>query len=84
MPDRLFRAAAEPADLIIRGARLVDPNSGIDGQLLDVRVRDGVIAELGAPGLDGGGAEEIAAEGLTMLPGLIDPHVHLRTPGDED
>ena len=82
--QRLFSAPGEPANLIVRGARLVDPGSGIDGELLDVRVRSGVIAEIGAPGLDAGDAEEVAAAGLTMLPGLIDPHVHLRTPGDED
>jgi len=84
MSERLFRAPASPADLLIRGARLVDPGVGVDGQRLDVRVRSGRIAEIGAPGLPADGADAIDAEGLTMLPGLVDPHVHLRTPGDED
>ena len=50
---------------------------------LDVRVVDGTIAEIG-PDLEADGVETIDAAGLTMTPGLIDPHVHLRTPGDED
>ncbi len=46
---------------------------------LDIRVENGVIAEL---------AQHIAGEGidctgLTVLPGLIDMHVHLREPGFE-
>lgn len=84
MTERLFRAPAERVDLVVRGARLVDPGAGIDGEFLDVRVRRGVIAEIGPPGLDAGDAEQMDGTGLTMLPGLIDPHVHLRTPGDED
>ena len=46
---------------------------------LDIRVENGIIAEL---------AEHIAGEGmdctgLTVFPGLIDMHVHLREPGFE-
>ncbi len=78
---RLFQADLEPADVVITGARLVDPGSGLDGEQLDIRVRDGVIAELGH---DLDAPEVIDAQKLTVLPGLIDPHVHLRTPGQED
>ena len=39
-----------------------------------------MIAEIGQ-NLDG--PEVIDAHKLTVLPGLIDPHVHLRTPGQE-
>ena len=81
--ERLFRRDAPPANLVIRGARLFDRGSGLEGTQLDVRIADGVIAEIGEA-LDGGGVEEIDASGLTMTPGLVDPHVHLRTPGDED
>ncbi len=80
---RLTQREAPPADVLITGARLVDPGSGLDGDVLDVRVRAGVIAEIG-PSLAPGDAETIDGAGLTMTPGLIDPHVHLRTPGDED
>ena len=38
-----------PADLLIRGAHVLDPRSGIDAPH-DVLVRGGEIAEIGAPG----------------------------------
>jgi dihydroorotase len=47
----------------------------------DVGVRAGRIAALGVPG-DATADEIIDARGLHVLPGLIDPHVHLRDPGD--
>src|SRR5271165_1395063 len=64
-------------DLLIRGGRCVLPWGEADA---DVGVRDGRIAAIGA--LGGEAAEEIDATGLHVLPGLIDPHVHLRDPGD--
>jgi dihydroorotase len=45
-----------------------------------------VVAELGAPGtLEAGGEEELidGAGRLRLLPAFFDPHVHLRTPGQE-
>jgi dihydroorotase len=75
---------AQPADLLIRGAHVLDPRSGIDAPH-DVLVRDGEIAGLGAPGsLEAPeGAEVIEGEGRHVFPGFVDPHVHLRTPGQE-
>jgi dihydroorotase len=45
----------------------------------------GEIAEIGAPGTltAPDGAEVLAGEGRHLLPGFVDPHVHLRTPGQE-
>jgi dihydroorotase len=80
---RLASVSAAPADLLIAGARVVDPGSGIDGDALDVRIHGGVIAEIG-PDLPRTEVETIEADGLVLMPGLVDPHVHLRTPGDED
>jgi dihydroorotase len=84
-PPRLDRAAAKPANALIRGAKVIDPRSGIDGHH-DLLIRGGEIAEIGAPGTlrAPDGAEVIAAEGLHAFPGFVDPHVHLRTPGRED
>ena len=81
--DRLACAPGIPADVLIAGARVVDPGSGLDGEALDVRIHQGVIAEVG-PELPRTEIETIDAGGLVLLPGLVDPHVHLRTPGDED
>ena len=65
-----------PADtLTIRGARVIDPPSGLDGAF-DVAVVDGLIVEL-EPAVE-------AARGLVLAPAFFDPHVHLRSPGRED
>ena len=78
-------AAAPGGDVLIRGARLLDPRAGIH-TLGDLLIRDGAVAEVGDPGtLEGPeGAETVDADGLVALPAFVDPHVHLRTPGRED
>jgi dihydroorotase len=80
--QRLFQRDAPPANLLIAGARLFDGASGLEGVQLDVRIADGQIVEIGQSLAAEG--ETIDGQGLTMTPGLIDSHVHLRTPGDED
>ncbi|HKG04611.1 MAG TPA: dihydroorotase, partial [Conexibacter sp.] len=82
--ERLFRAPATPAELLIRGAHMLDPRSGLDAPG-DVLVRDGAIAEIGAPGAlpVPDGADVIEGKGLHLFPAFFDPHVHLRTPGQE-
>lgn len=67
--------------LLIASGRLVDPATGLD-EVADLLVEDGLIAGIGR-GLRAGGATTIDAEGLVVLPGLIDVHVHLREPGEE-
>jgi dihydroorotase len=62
---------------LISGAR------PLGGDPADVLVRDGKIAEIGS-GLDGAGAQRLDADGLVLLPGLVDLHAHLREPGRED
>jgi dihydroorotase len=78
----LYSKAAPGENLIIRGARVLEPTEGIDA-VLDVRIDGGTIAELGAR-LDPNAHRVIDAEGLTLAPAFVDPHVHLRTPGRED
>jgi dihydroorotase len=71
-----------PAELLVTGAHVLDPRTGIDG-IHDVLVRGGEIAEIGT-GLDAPeGAEVLDGEGRHVFPGFVDPHVHLRTPGQE-
>jgi dihydroorotase len=78
-------AAGPDTTVLITGAHLLDPRAGLDGPG-DILVRDGEIAEIGAPGtLEAPeGAEQVDAEGLHAFPAFVDPHVHLRTPGRED
>jgi dihydroorotase len=80
----LERRPQPGADLLVRGARVLDPRGGIDA-VHDVLVRGGEIAEIAAPGsLDApDGAEVLDGEGRHLFPGFVDPHVHLRTPGQE-
>ena len=82
---RLAVRRTGPATLLVRRARVLDPRAGVDGQH-DLLVRDGVVAEIGAPGSleRPDGCELVEGEGQTVLPGFVDPHVHLRTPGRED
>lgn len=62
---------------IIKNGRILDPANGLDGQY-DLAFENGIISEVGK-GLTGDVV--IDAEGLWVLPGLIDMHVHLRDPG---
>jgi dihydroorotase len=82
--EALIGRDGEPAELILRGATVIDPDAGIDGQH-DVVIREGRIVELIGPGdAEDGYAEVVEAEGLHAIPAFFDPHVHLRTPGRED
>ena len=69
-------------DLVVRGARVLDPSEGIDA-VLDVRIDGGTIARLG-DALDTNNHRVIDGGGLVLAPAFVDPHVHLRTPGRED
>lgn len=90
--DPLVGGLQAPAELLLRDVHVLDPRAGIDARR-DVRVRGGRIAELGAPGdlerepdavAAGGEQESIDGGGrLRLLPAFFDPHVHLRTPGQE-
>jgi dihydroorotase len=81
---QLYSAPRDPAQLLIRGAHVLDPRSDLDGPH-DVLVRDGEVAQLGAPGtLEApAGVSTIDATGRHLFPAFTDPHVHLRTPGQE-
>jgi dihydroorotase len=81
---RLIARSGAPANLIVRGARLFDPRTGLDATR-DLVIREGEIAELGEPGRapEFEGAESVDGEGLLALPGFVDPHVHFRVPGQE-
>jgi dihydroorotase len=66
-----------PYDLILRGGTCVFPWGEA---VTDIALRGGRIASLAAPAAAEGPV--IEAAGLHILPGLIDPHVHFRDPGD--
>ena len=64
-----------PHDLLIRNASVVRDQV----TPADVAIADGKIVAIGTD--LGGAAEEIDADGLHLLPGAIDPHVHFNDPG---
>ena len=64
-------------DLILRNGTVWTPGGP---EKVDVAVREGKIAAIGA---GGDAAEAIDCTGLTILPGVIDTQVHFREPGLE-
>ncbi len=83
--NELTSRPLEPSDVLFSSVRVLDPRERIDAPH-DVLVRDGAVAELAPPGtlaapegvesIDGGGR-------LCLAPAFFDPHVHLRSPGQE-
>ena len=69
-----IRPAQPSAEIVIRNGVIVT----VEGQLAaDVLIRDHEIAEIGENLTAAAGAREIDASGMLVLPGGIDPHVHL-------
>ncbi len=68
--------------ILLSGGRVVDPASGVDATL-DLLLADGRVARVGARLDAPESARVIDCSGLTVVPGLIDVHVHLREPGGE-
>ncbi len=79
--------------ILIAGGRVIDPASGMD-QIADIAVSSatGTVVAIGSgrraasekSGPDPGHADRVInAKGRLVVPGLIDPHVHLRVPGGE-
>ncbi len=63
-------------DLVLRGGRVIDPESGLDA-VRDVAVADGRVAGIGT-GLPAAAAEFDVA-GLVVTAGFIDLHSHVNT-----
>ncbi|TCS36856.1 dihydroorotase [Paucimonas lemoignei] len=68
--------------LHIKNGRVIDPANGIDAQQ-DVYVADGKIAGIGSAPAGFSAERTIDAQGLLVLPGLVDLSVRLREPGYE-
>lgn len=59
-------------ELLVKNACVIDPLQGIDGEIMDIAIRDGRIVESVS-----NGAEVIDAEGLLTMAGGIDSHTHI-------
>ncbi len=69
--------------LLLQGGRVIDPSRSFD-QTADLLVQDGKIAAVGATLGTPDGVEVRDVRGAVVAPGLVDVHVHLREPGNED
>lgn len=65
----------DPADLVLAGATIVNVLSG-EIYPADVAIADGLIAGVGS-GYKG--REQIDLQGLTLMPGLIESHIHIES-----
>jgi len=67
--------------LLIKNGRVLDPSQNLD-RIADVLIEDGRVAAIESK-IDNSDAEIVDASGLVVAPGLLDIHVHGRTPGQE-
>jgi len=72
---------SSPQSLLIHGANIILPNG--ESMVGDVLTRDRQIVEVAPQISTAAATTEIDAQGLTLLPGVIDPQVHFREPGLE-
>ena len=71
--------------IVIKDGHIIDPSQGID-RVGDILIEDGKIKEITDQGTKVKNDPEIRiinAQGMIVIPGLIDMHVHLREPGFE-
>ena len=66
---------------LIKGGTVVNPPTGLFKKM-DILIQGGKITEI-APYIENDTAEVVDAADLLVVPGLVDPHVHLREPGGE-
>ncbi|HUA75773.1 MAG TPA: dihydroorotase [Solirubrobacteraceae bacterium] len=82
--EPLVHGPLQAVDMLLRDVHVLDPRAELDARH-DVRVRSGEIVEMGEPGRLSCDADEELFEGRghRLFPAFFDPHVHLRTPGQE-
>ena len=68
--------------LLIKQARITDPGSPLNGNILDILIHNGVIVKTGAQ-LSENADKEIAISGLHVSPGWVDPFANFADPGYE-
>ena len=69
----------------IRGGRILDETTDVQGRLADIHIADGVITEVVDTGSKLPKADiDLDATNCFVSPGFVDLHVHLREPGREE
>jgi N-acyl-D-aspartate/D-glutamate deacylase len=77
----LAHGATPGFDLVIRGGRVIDPQTGLDG-VRDVGIRAGRIEAVSETPLTG--LQVLEARGLVVAPGFIDLHNHAFAPHSQE
>ncbi|WP_366182448.1 dihydroorotase [Flavobacterium ovatum] len=70
--------------LIIRNAKIIDPQSTFDTQIVDILIEDGSISKIGTALPNTDNTEELKLENLHVSQGWFDSSVSLGEPGFED
>jgi dihydroorotase len=81
----LSQSELPQANVLLRDVRALDPRAGLEGRV-DVRVKDGRVSEIAEHATLTPEEHEETVQGdgrRCLLPAFFDPHVHLRTPGQE-
>ncbi len=68
--------------ILIKNGIVYDPKRNIDGEILDLFINNGKISKL-EKNINCDAEKTIDANGMWVVPGFIDLHVHLREPGYE-
>jgi N-acyl-D-aspartate/D-glutamate deacylase len=74
-------ALAQSYDVVLRGGRVMDPESGLDA-VRDIGIRTGRIEAISESPLEG--SEVVDVSGLVVAPGFIDLHAHGQDPTSRD
>jgi allantoinase len=69
-------------DMLLSNGHVVTPYGHL-GPDIGIGIRGGKITAIGAPDDLGSAKRELNLEGTYLVPGIIDCHVHTRSPGDE-
>ncbi len=82
-PKMLEEGEKMDGNILITGAKMVLPNGIVTG---DLRITNGTISEISTNGNLEPQDDELVhdADGLHLLPGIIDPQVHFRDPGQPE
>jgi dihydroorotase len=68
--------------VIIRSVRIVDKNSPVNGEIVDIFVEDGIIKQIGSE-IEATDKQLVDGDGLSVSPGWVDMRVGSRDPGFE-
>ncbi len=70
-------------DILVKSAKIVDPNSNHNGKVVDILIKNGKISEIAKKITPKGKVKEYSTKNLHVSPGWFDMHVHFRDPGFE-